>query len=361
MALVHSDLQALIAEESRRALSEKVTLEALLDLVERPGAFFEPGWSLAVEQGWVSAVAPVCYGGLGLGLSDAGIITQEAGRVVGGSPYLTGAIVVSHALSQYAAKPVKARWLPRICSGEQKAISLMGEHGVEGCSSLHWSAGVVSGGVGTASGGAQADLLLALIMEGGVPRLVLIELDGAVRLALESIDNLRGVSELGVDTCPAHLLLEGNEARHAASEILALHAVLNAHEQAGGCLALLELARDFVLERKAFGQPIGKFQAVKHAVAEMYGQAELALAAAQFAAERHHLGDISQAAAAAKLQASNAYTFCARTAIHVHGGIGVTFELGLHLHMRRARSLALEAGGQAYWEDVLVEQIIREN
>src|SRR3546814_1804039 len=63
------------------------------------------------------------------------------------------------------------------------------------------------------------------------------------------------------------------------------------------------------------------------------------------------------AAAAARLSATDAYDSAARDCVQIHGGIGVTWEIGLHLHMRRARSLAIEQGSSLFWEDVLVDRL----
>ena len=62
-------------------------------------------------------------------------------------------------------------------------------------------------------------------------------------------------------------------------------------------------------------------------------------------------------AAAARLSATEAYDTAARDTVQIHGGIGVTWEGGLHLHMRRARSLAIEQGNALFWEDLLVDEL----
>jgi acyl-CoA dehydrogenase len=134
-------------------------------------------------------------------------------------------------------------------------------------------------------------------------------------------------------------------------------AVVTAHEQLGGAEALLFLARDYANTRRAFGQPIGAFQSVKHRIAELYGLVEIARANCIHAASREGQADFLQAAAAARLAATEAYDTAARDAVQVHGGIGVTWEGGLHLHVRRARSLAIEHGNILFWEDLLTEQL----
>jgi acyl-CoA dehydrogenase len=139
--------------------------------------------------------------------------------------------------------------------------------------------------------------------------------------------------------------------------VLAAQAVVTAHEQTGGAEALMERARDYANTRKAFGQPIGGFQSVKHRIAELYGLVELARAGAIHAASRDGHADFVKAAAAARIQATEAYDTAARDCVQIHGGIGVTWEGGLHLHTRRARSLAIEQGNMLFWEDVLVDQL----
>ena len=119
----------------------------------------------------------------------------------------------------------------------------------------------------------------------------------------------------------------------------------------------MTMARDYALTRKAFGQPIGGFQSVKHRIAELYGLVELARANCIHAAASDGQEHFLIAAADARISATEAYDTAARDCTQIHGGIGVTWEQGLHLHMRRARSLAIEQGNLLFWEDLLVEQI----
>jgi acyl-CoA dehydrogenase len=139
-----------------------------------------------------------------------------------------------------------------------------------------------------------------------------------------------------------------------------LQAVITAHEQTGGAEALMEIARDYAVTRKAFGQPIGAFQSIKHRIAELYGLVELARANCIHAASREGQSDFVTATAAARLSATEAYDTAARDCVQIHGGIGVTWEIGLHLHMRRARTLALEQGSSLFWEDILVDRLAGE-
>ena len=105
---------------------------------------------------------------------------------------------------------------------------------------------------------------------------------------------------------------------------------------------------------------IGAFQSIKHRIAEMYGLVEIARANCIHAAAQEGTDEFLLAAADARISATEAYDTSSRDCVQIHGGIGVTWEMGLHLHMRRARSLAVECGNLLFWEDVLVNELTGE-
>ncbi len=130
-------------------------------------------------------------------------------------------------------------------------------------------------------------------------------------------------------------------------------ALLTAALQVGHAAATLELAVAYAKERQQFGTPIGTFQAIKHMCADMLVRSEVARAAVHAAACLADAPDVVAAEAAgagctptqlvdrsvrgAKLLADEAALGNARSAIQVHGGMGFTWEVPLHLHLKRAR------------------------
>ncbi|MBC7728012.1 MAG: acyl-CoA dehydrogenase, partial [Microbacteriaceae bacterium] len=136
-------------------------------------------------------------------------------------------------------------------------------------------------------------------------------------------------------------------------------AVLMAFEQVGGADMALQAACDYAQERFAFGRPIGSLQAVKHLLADMYVSATLARSNAYYGAWALSTGstELPEAAATARVSATQAYQHCARNNIQVHGGMGFTWEFDCHLHYRRANLLALALGSLSSWEDRLVDRL----
>ncbi|MGV7120692.1 acyl-CoA dehydrogenase family protein [Sphingopyxis sp. 550A] len=356
MSILYDEGQQAIATESRRALEARVSKDELLPLLQTQGAYHQPFWATAKEQGWTALALPEAYGGLALGLIELGLIAHQAGRTLSGAPFLTSSFGAAKAIELYGSDEQRARWLPGLASGETiGAIAFAaGPDPLPDQPPVALTGGRLTGIAGAVSGGLFADV--AVVLASG-PTLVLVDLTGVERTAIDSFDNSRCIADLSFADTPADTLATGDAARAAALHILALQAVVTAHEQTGGAEALMEIARDYAVTRKAFGQPIGAFQSIKHRIAELYGLVELARANCIHAASREDQADFITAAAAARLSATEAYDTAARDCVQIHGGIGVTWEIGLHLHMRRARSLALEQGSSFFWEDVLVGRL----
>ncbi|KTE15555.1 acyl-CoA dehydrogenase family protein [Sphingopyxis sp. H115] len=359
MSILYDEGQQAIATESRRALEARVSKEDLLPLLQTSGQYHDGFWTTAKEQGWTALALPEAYGGLDLGLVELGLIAHQAGRTLSGAPFLTSSFGAAKAIEIYGSDAQKARWLPGLASGETiGAIAFAsGPDALPATPSVTWKADRVEGTAPGVSGGLFADVAILFAQDSGTRTLLIVDLAGIERRAVDSFDNSRCIADLLFAGTPAEALVTGDAARAAALHVLSLQAVVTAHEQTGGAEALMEIARDYALTRKAFGQPIGAFQSIKHRIAELYGLVELARANAIHAAACEGQDDFVTAAAAARLSATEAYDTAARDCIQIHGGIGVTWEIGLHLHMRRARTLALEQGSSFFWEDILVDRL----
>ncbi|MFC4295567.1 acyl-CoA dehydrogenase family protein [Novosphingobium tardum] len=359
MSLLYDEGQQAIANESRRVLDARTDKARLLGLLEQTGAYDSSFWETAKEQGWTALALPEEFGGLALGLTELGIVSHAIGAGTAGAPFLTTGYGAAQAILASSDGSVKNEWLPRIASGEAIATVAFAEEQspLPTRPTTHLSDGKLTGFKPGVAGGVQADLAVVLALAEGEPALVLTRLDSSARRPIDSFDNSRGYANLAFDGAEATLLVKGPAALDKAEDILARMALITAHEQTGGAEALMHIARDYAVTRKAFGQPIGAFQSVKHRIAELYGLVEIARANCVFAASREGEHDFVVAAAAARLSATEAYDTAARDTVQVHGGIGVTWEAGLHLHMRRARSLAIECGNTMFWEDLLVERL----
>jgi alkylation response protein AidB-like acyl-CoA dehydrogenase len=130
-------------------------------------------------------------------------------------------------------------------------------------------------------------------------------------------------------------------------------------EMVGGSQKCLEMSVDYARVRVQFGRPIGSFQAIKHKCADMLLEVESARSAT------YHAGwvaaeldeELPIAASVAKAYCSDAYSHAAAENIHIHGGIGFTWEHDAHLYFRRAKSSEILLGDATYHRDLLARRI----
>lgn len=362
MSLLYDEAQLAIATESRRVLDSRMAADRLLMLLERQGEFDRPFWQTCIEQGWTGLALPGAHGGFDLGLVELGLVAHACGAATSGAPFLTSSYGAACAILDHGSDALKSAWLPKLAAGEAiGAVAFAeGQSALPPRSGVAFAEGLAIGTKPAVSGALCADVAVVLADHGGTPVLLAVTLDGVERRGFNTFDNSRCTANLIFSSSPAEVLLSGPAARDAALVILARQAVVTAHEQTGGAEALMLVTRDYANTRRAFGQLIGGFQAVKHKIAELYALVELARANAIHAASRDGRPDFVKAAAAARLSACEAYDTAARDCVQIHGGIGVTWDAGLHLHMRRARTLAIEQGNAWFWEDVLVDAMMEQ-
>ena len=105
-------------------------------------------------------------------------------------------------------------------------------------------------------------------------------------------------------------------------------AVLWAAESAGAAQRLVDLSVAYAKDRKQFGKPIGSFQAIKHRLADMHAKAQYAQTAVIWASL-----EPDNAARASRYALDTAISV-AESSIQVHGGMGFTWEMGLHYYLR---------------------------
>jgi alkylation response protein AidB-like acyl-CoA dehydrogenase len=328
-------------------------------LLERQGAYDTGFWALARDMGWPAAGVAEADGGLGLGLVETLIVAEECGRALASAPFLATGAGAAYAFAQVANR---GDVLGGLASGDVRAALAFAE-GAEvlpGRPQTRLAAGRLTGDKTAVLGAAGATHALVLAADDAdAPVLAWVDLaaSGVSRSVVDTIDNSRCLAHLRFDGAPATPL--ASEALSLASGALGRLALFLASEGVGGADACLALSVAYANERQAFGQPIGKFQAVKHSLAEIYVLNEMARASVLDAAIRVDRGDSDAEAflAAARLNAVQAYETAAAAATQIHGGVGVTWEADLHLHYRRSRALATEAGAAPYWEDRIVAHL----
>ncbi len=364
-----SDEQKQLKEEARRLLAKECSSKAVRVILDGPEPYDRALWSRLAEMGFLGAAIPEAYGGLGAGYLELCVIAEELGRALAPVPFSSTIGLAAEFLLVAGTEEQKQQWLPRIASGDAIGTLALAEQG--------WTfspRGIrVAAANGRLSGtkipvpdGDVADfaIVVARTAEGGDERaisLFLVDLTqaGVAREPLQTIDPTRSHARLRFDNVAAEPIGAAGEGWAILTQVLDRAAIVTAFEQLGGADRALELARDYALERMAFGRPIASFQAVKHMLADMYVSGALARSNCYYGAWALSTSadDLATAAATARVSATQAYQHCAKNDIQVHGGMGFTWEFDCHLHYRRSNLLALSLGGLSRWENLLIERL----
>ena len=363
-----SDEQKQLRDEVRKFLTDRCAPAAVRVILEGPEPFDRALWKGLGELGFLGAAIPEEYGGVGLGHLELCVIAEELGRANAPVPMASSLYLAAEALMLAGTKAQKAAWLPKLASGAAIGTLALVEgvgRTVERSIKVQAANGKLTGVKSPVADGDVADVAVVVARSADGVSLYLVDLaaPGVSRETLETIDPTRSQAAITFDGAPAELLGEAGQGWRLLSDLLDRAAVLMAFEQVGGSDRALEMARDYALERMAFGRQIGSFQAIKHMLADMYVAATLARSNAYYGAWALSTGsaELPVAAATARVSATQSYQLCAKNNIQVHGGMGFTWAFDCHLFYRRANGLALALGSQTTWEDLLIERMRRRN
>jgi len=369
MNLDFSPEQQRMREAARRFLAERCPPAAVRKVLEGEGRYDRELWRELAELGYLGIAIPEEFGGSGGGYLELCVIAEELGRVLAPVPVSSSVYLATEFLKIGGSPAQQAAYLPKLASGASIGTFAMAEEAGESVAgSIHAqvAAGRLTGTKTPVPDGDTADF--AIIAAGSAnapgPSLYLVDLRGAgvERRPLATIDPSRSYAELTFSGTPVEPLALGENGERVLARVLDGAAVLMAFEQLGGADFALEAACAYAKDRWAFGRPIGSNQAIKHMLADMYVSATLARSNCYYGAWALSTAAdaLGEAAASARISATQAFQHCARNNIQVHGGSGFTWAVDCHLYYRRSNLLALALGGLARWEDRLIDTLRRQ-
>jgi alkylation response protein AidB-like acyl-CoA dehydrogenase len=276
---------------------------------------------------------------------------EELGRGLVLEPFAQGALIAGALLSAYAPAAVQADWLPRIGAGEALVVLAQQERAAR--YRLHhvttsareaagsWS---VHGGKSIVAAGDHADAFIVSARVSGHDddaagiALFLVErtASGVATRGYSTQDGARA-AEVTFDHAPATLLVPAGQGHAALEHAMDIGIAACCAEAVGVMDKLVALTVEYMNTRKQFGVPIATFQALRHRIADVKMQLELARSMSYYASLK--LGEEPsqrrRALSQAKVQLGQSMRFVGQQCIQLHGGIGVTDEyIGSHYFKR---------------------------
>jgi alkylation response protein AidB-like acyl-CoA dehydrogenase len=310
--------------------------------IEAAGGFSREAYNELAELGLCGLYIPEAEGGLGMGPVEGMVVMEELGRGIVLEP-LAQSLITGAVLSGYAGAELRSAWLPKIASGEALVVLAQQErkarYRLDVCDATAAQTGggwAVSCSKNMVPAGDQADAFLVPALAGGKLALFLVE-RGAPGVSTRGYGTQDGgrAADLTMKQAPAQLVTtDGLTALEHAVDI----GIAAACAEAVGVMdATLAVTLDYLNTRKQFGVAIASFQALRHRMADVKMQLELARSMSYYATLK--LGDPPEvrrrALSQAKLQLGQSMRFVGQQCTQLHGGIGVTDEyVGSHYFKR---------------------------
>lgn len=361
-----TDEQKFIQNEVKRFLSDRGGCDLVRKVMDNDAPYDRELWCELAELGWLGIRIPEDYGGSGLGLLELCVLAEEMGRAVAPLPLSSSAYFATEALLRAGSKEQQQRYLPGLASGERIGTFAIAEGaGYPDTDALATTFDGKTLG-GTKSPVVYGDIADFAVVVANMPPhgcvLTLVDLNDSEveRERLVTVDSSRSYAGLEFNHAKAELLGDSHSGQALLEKLMSVGAVLLAFEQVGGADSCLEMARDYALERKAFGRAVGSFQAIKQKLADMYVYNELARSNCYYGAWAlsSDAEELPLAAAAARVSATDAFEYATRENVQTHGGIGYTWEANCHLYLRRSRALAVELGNRDIWKEKITALLI---
>lgn len=353
-----SEEQEQFREIVRRFAEQRWSLEGVSTLAgaDDGEVYDSKAWRQAsAELGLAGLLVPERLGGAGFGYLEMGIALEELGRQLAGGPLWTSACLATGLLLELADEDAQSELLPPLAAGEQLATvdvaaylavadgklpTLEARPGEDG----GWQ---IDGSCAHVPFAAQSDLLLLWADHEGDAVLFAVASDarGLTIKQTSSLDLTRSVGDLALSAVPARRLAVASGRESTARALNRARAAMTA-EQVGAAEACQEQAIAWAKERMQFSRTIGSFQAVKHRLADGRLYLELARSAAYWAwwAADEDAAELVEAAPLARSMCCDAFARTAADLIHLHGGMGFTWEHSAHHYYRRARSQSVLLG-----------------
>jgi alkylation response protein AidB-like acyl-CoA dehydrogenase len=342
--------QVSLRDAVRRWVDKGYTFDKRRTIV-KAGGFDRNVYGELAELGLAGLYVPDDFGGMGMGPVEGMVVMEELGRGMVMEP-IAHALIAGATLNAYAPSDVKSAWLGKIASGEALVVLAHVERKSRWRLDVCDTKAVQSGNAWTVTGaksvvpaGDQADAFIVPAQANGKIALFLIErkANGVSARGYVTQDGSRA-AEVTLQSVPATLLTtDGIAALEYAVDV----GIASTCAEAVGALdRTMELTVEYLNTRKQFGVALSTFQALRHRVADMKMQLELARSMSYYASLKLNAPaeERRRAMARAKYQLGVSMRFIGQQSVQMHGGIGVTDEyVGSH-YFKKLTQLELTFG-----------------
>jgi alkylation response protein AidB-like acyl-CoA dehydrogenase len=329
-----SEDQRLIEQSVRNYLDDTMPLDEIRRIADERSGFDAQLWQGLCDLGVPGLMVSEEYGGAGLGMLDAEIVSEALGYAAAAAPFTAACVMAPIAITLGGNKAQQQSWLRGIASGQKRISVACGAlSGATGECDLTLASGKLSGSLsGLLDSGGATNVMV--FMPDGKAVIFAVDAPGVQLTAQPSLDRTRPLAELVLQQVAIEVI---ETTPDQARQVLDAGRLMLAADTMGAGQRMIEKAVDYAGERVQFGRVIGSYQAVKHMCAEMTAALEPCRGLLWYAAQAQGQSDDESRVLAclAKAHLAEVGRDVARTATEVHGGMGFTDLMGLHFWFKR--------------------------
>jgi alkylation response protein AidB-like acyl-CoA dehydrogenase len=354
MDFSYSEEQTLLRNSISKYLSDNYKYELWRKFTRNEIGRDPKHWKQFAELGLLAAPLPEAHGGLGGGAIDTQIVMEEFGKHLVVEPYVPTVVVGGGLIADAGSDALRSEWLGKIASGETIfSFAFAESQGRYNLADLKTSARkqgsgfVLNGHKAVCIAGPWADQLVVTARTGGGQRerkgvsvfLVDKKSRGITTRDYPTVDGQRA-SEIIFENVevPSSNVIGAVDSGLPLIERAVDHATAATCAEACGAMkVLVDATVEYSKNRKQFGVPIGKFQALQHRMVDMFVNYEQAVSITLMVTLKLGESDAerARAASAAKVQIGKAGRFIGQQAVQIHGGMGMTDELNVGHYFKR--------------------------
>ncbi len=319
--------------------------------IERAGGFSREAYTELAELGLSGLYISEDDGGLGMGPIEGMVVMEELGRGIVLEP-LAQSLIAGGVLSGYAPAELKAQWLPNIATGEALVVLAHQErkarYHLERCEAVATqdaSGWQVSGLKNMVSAGDQADAFIVPALVQGKMALFLVA-RSAAGVTVKGYGTQDGARAADLHLHNAHAQLITLDGLTALEHAVDIGIAAACAEAVGVMDKTMDVTVEYMNTRKQFNTTLATFQSLRHRVADMKMQLELARSMSYYASLKLNAptAERRRAMARAKYQLGTAMRFVGQQAVQLHGGIGVTDEYIVSHYFKKLTQLEIAFG-----------------
>ena len=368
MNLDFSDDQKFLQAEARKFFDKEGGLLLARKVMDNDAEGDQELWKKIIDLGWTGIRIPEEHGGLGLGHLELCVIAEEIGRSLAPIPFSSSVYLFTEAIINFANDDIKAEILPKLVTGECVGTFAIAEDTKKitpnNITCLVDGDKISGSKIAVPDVGFATHAIVLVKKEKNLElRLVNLADSNVEKKLQKNIDKSRSFYQLNFNGCDSQKIHSDEDAWDLSEHLLDQAAVMFAFEQVGGAEQSLDMAKNYALERYAFGRQIGSYQAIKHKLADMYISLTLARSNCYYGAWAlsSDSPELKLAAATSRVSATKAFQLCAKENIQTHGGNGFTWEYDCHLFYKRSKVLSVNIGSELSWKEKLVSAMEKMN